>query len=269
VSLRAGAVDLHTHVIPALDDGPADLETAVALARAAAADGTGVLVATSHSDEVLQQRLDRGAMEQRADEVRRAVAGAAIPLTILVGVEIKLEPDTVGRLRRGELYPLNDSRYVLVEPPFSALPPYVDHALLELQAAGYVPVIAHPERNARVQEEPRRLYDWVVRGAMVQISAASVTGGHGRGAARIARLAVAHRLAHVLASDAHDPLRRPPRLRPARDVVAQWAGPDVAQALVDRHPRTIVEDGQLSLEAALPLEAEGDGGLLRRLFDRS
>ena len=268
MTLRPGAVDLHTHVLPALDDGPPDMETAVALARTAAADGTGVLLATSHSAEVLQYRLDRAALERRADEVRRALAGQGIEVTLLVGVEIYVEADTVGKLKRGELSTLNGSRYVLAEPPFEMLPLYFDEVLFQLQAAGYVPVVAHPERNAAVQREPRRLFDWVNRGALVQVSAPSVMGHFGRAARRVARLAIARRWAQVVASDAHDPIHRPPRLGEVRDLIAKEHGAELARKVVDDYPRAIVEDRVVVAEHARPPGDEREGGLLRRLWGR-
>ena len=268
MTLRPGAVDLHTHVLPALDDGPPDLETAVALARAAAADGTGVLLATSHSAEVLQYRLDRGALERRADEVRRALAGQGVEVTLLVGVEIYLESDTVGKLKRGELSTLNGTRYVLAEPPFEMLPLYFDEVLFQLQAAGYVPVVAHPERNVAVQREPHRLYEWVNRGALVQVSAPSVMGQFGRTAQRVARLAIARRWTQVVASDAHDPIRRPPHLREARDFIVKEHGAELARTLVDDFPRAIVENRDVAADEPLPPEEERDGGFLRRLLGR-
>ncbi len=226
------------------------------------------MVATSHSAEVLESRLDRAAMDGRLDEVRRAVAGAGIPVTILVGVEIFLDLDSAARLRRGELFTLNGSRYVLVEPPMDALPLYFDQALFELQTAGYIPVIAHPERNRTVQERPGRLYDWVVRGCYVQISTASVTGVFGRAAARLARLALAHRLAHVLASDAHDPVVRPPALRPACDMIAAIHGQSMVQALIDTHPRAIVQDQAVEAAEPIPLENRTAAGIVARLLGR-
>ncbi|MGI8916167.1 MAG: tyrosine-protein phosphatase [Chloroflexota bacterium] len=267
-TLLPGYVDLHTHILPALDDGPADLDTSIALVRAAAAGGSGVLVATSHSEEVLQHGGGGTAMAARLDEVRQAVALAGINVSLLLGSEIYLEPDTPARLRRQELLPLNGSRYVLVELPFQALPIYVDQTLFALQTEGYVPVIAHPERNAQVQREPEKLYTWVTHGALVQLSAISLLGGLGRAAARVCRLAITHHLCHAIASDAHDPLTRPPALQPAFVRLRDEFGPAVAQALLDDQPRAIVEDRPLDLPEPLPIEANSDGNVFWRLFGR-
>ena len=269
MSLLPGFVDLHTHIIPALDDGPADMDTAVALVRAAASGGTGVLVATSHSAEVLEQGGGQAGMLARLEEVKRAVAAAAINVSLLLGCEIYLEPDTLAHLQHQKLFPLNQSRYVLVELPFQALPIYLDQTIFSLQTAGYVPIIGHPERNAQVQREPERLFDWVTRGALLQMSAASLAGGFGRGAARVARLAISHHLCHAIASDAHDPAHRPPQLRPTFERLREEYGEAVAHALLDVQPRAIVEDRPLLVPEPLPLPTPGEGGAFRRLFGRT
>ncbi|HEY8742773.1 MAG TPA: CpsB/CapC family capsule biosynthesis tyrosine phosphatase, partial [Chloroflexota bacterium] len=162
MSLPRGFVDIHTHIIPAFDDGPEDMATAIALVRAAVAGGTGVLVATSHSAEILQHGGGFPGMQARLDAVKQAIADEGIQAALVLGSEIYLEPDTPERLQRQQLMALNGSRYVLVELPFQALPIYVDQTLFSLQTAGFVPVIGHPERNAQVQREPERLYGWVI-----------------------------------------------------------------------------------------------------------
>lgn len=268
MSLLPGFVDLHTHILPGLDDGPADLGTSVALVRAAVAGGTGVLVATSHSAEVLQSGGGEAGMEARLATVREAVAAADINVSLLLGTEVYLEPDTPNRLKQRAVLPLNGSRYVLVELPFQALPLYLEQTLFTLQADGYIPVIAHPERNAQVQREPAKLFDWVTRGMLVQMSAASLTGGHGRAAVRVCRLAIDHHLCHAVASDAHGPVTRPPTLQPAFTHLSAEYGPDVATALLDKQPRAIVEDRALALPDPLPLQAGANGNVFQRLFGR-
>lgn len=269
MNLPAGFVDLHTHLIPALDDGPPDLATAVAIVRAAAATGTGVMVATSHSAEVLQSGAGRDGLQTMLDAVRDAVGAAGITVTLLLGTEIFLEPDTPARLQSGAVASLNGSRYVLVELPFQSIPMYLDATLFALQAAGFVPVIAHPERNVLVQREPQRLAAWVERGALIQISAASVLGGFGRAAGQVARLAVAHHLCHAVASDAHDPRSRPPQLDTVDAALREEFGPATARRLLDEQPRAIVEDRPLTPPEPLPLDPAGDHGLLRRVFGRA
>lgn len=268
MSLPFGFVDIHSHVIPNLDDGPAELETAVALVRAASDGGTAVLVATGHSEEIIQTGGGRDAMERRLHTVREAVADAGIAITLLLGAEIYLESDTPARLQRGEVFPINGSRYILVELPFQALPIYLDQTLFQLQTAGYVPVIAHPERSAPIQVDPQPLYDWVTRGSLVQISAASLTGGFGRAAARVARLAVSHHLCHAVASDAHDPVHRAPLLAPAFALLRDEFGLEVARSLLVIQPRAIVENATLSPADPQPIQPESNGGFFQRFFRR-
>lgn len=269
MTLPSGFVDLHAHVLPGIDDGPPDLATSVALLRAAADGGTAAIVATTHSAEVLQMGFDAAAMEARMAEVQAAAQEAGVAIEVAYGAEIFVESDSVQRLTEGRLFPLHHTRYVLIEPPFGALPLYLNQALFELQTNGYIPILAHPERNSEVQEQPRRLEEWAARGAFIQMSAASLLGGFGRAAQRTAKLAIGRRLCHVIASDAHDPVRRPPMLRPAYDAVAREFGAATAQALFVTHPAAVYAGQMLHPPEPLPLEPATTSGLFRRLLGRS
>jgi protein-tyrosine phosphatase len=259
-------VDIHTHILPALDDGPRDLDVAVALVRAAVADGTSVLVATSHSDEVRALRLDRTRLESRLDVVRQAVAGAGIAVNLLTGVEVHLEQASVQHLLSGNVCTLNDSRYVLAEPPMGTLPASFDSTLAHLQQAGFIPVIAHPERNFSVTREFDHLRRWAAQGYVIQLTAASLTGGFGRRSAKVAWEAISQGLAHVVASDAHDALHRPPTLSTAFYDVVQGAGADIATLLFDANPRAILENREPEAPRAVALDTSGTEGL--GIFDR-
>lgn len=231
-------VDLHTHVLPGIDDGCRTLEQSVDLVRAAAADGIRVLAATPHvradfpTDAATMQRLVR--------EVRRAVADEGIPVDVLPGGELALD--------RLELLPLDDLRsfglggnpaMLLLEFPYAGWPLDLADRAFQLQTTGITPVLAHPERNAEVQAAPERLAPLVERGVLVQVTAASLEGRLGRSAEKAARALVERELAHLLASDAHTPDVRRVGLRGAAaavgdDALAAWLTHDVPRALVDR-----------------------------------
>lgn len=245
MTLPPGRVDIHSHLIPALDDGPDTLETAIEVVRLAAIDGTAVMVATSHSDEVRASRLDKLRLDSRLDEVRQAVAAHGIGVTLLVGVEVFLDLETAKLLRDGTFTTLNASRYALVEPPMSMLADYFDEALFRVLAAGYTPIIAHPERNISVRHDPSRMYAWASKGALLQVTAGSLLGQSGNRAARIAMEGIGKGWIRIVASDAHHPTRRPPQLAEAQRAVAAAHGEDLAQQLFDDNPRAVVEDREL------------------------
>jgi len=253
-------IDLHSHVLPGVDDGAATLEDSVAMARAAAADGIRWLAATPH----VRDDYPTGAetMERLVRVVREAIERAGIALELLPGGEIALERLDVSDsddLRRFGLG--GNPRYLLVEFPYVGWPLGVEERLFALRAKGVVPVLAHPERNHEVQEDPERLGSLVHSGCLVQVTAASLDGRLGRSSAACGRALVDTGLAHMIASDAHHPSVRAIGMSAATRAVGS---PELARWLTVDVPRAIVDD--------LPLperpEQAARGGLLGR-FRRS
>lgn len=195
-------IDLHAHVLPGIDDGPATLESSLALARAAAADGVEWMAATPHVRA--DYPTDAATMTRLVGELRVAFAAEGLPLELLPGGEVAL--DRVRRLPVAELQSFGlggNPGYLLVEFPYHGWPLDLPELLFRLVAQGVTPVLAHPERNDVVQEAPQRLEALVASGCLVQLTAASAAGRLGRRPRAAAMQLLELGLAHVLASDAH------------------------------------------------------------------
>jgi len=233
-------IDIHTHIIPDLDDGPPDMKTSVGMGRVAAEEGIEAIISTSHSEEVANLGLE--AMQARLEAVREAWVAAGLNIRLEMGVEIFLRPDTPSALKSGALWPLAGSRYVLVETPYQPWPTYADQTLFNLQLAGYIPILAHPERYIPIQNDPNRMYALVERGVLAQVTAAALLGEHGSVSRRCAETLVRHNLAHFLSSDAHGLTvrRRMPQLREALRVAEGLVGAEAAGALVQENPANIL-----------------------------
>ena len=226
-------IDLHSHVLPGLDDGARDLAEAVAICEAAAADGIEVLAATPHVREDYPTTADE--MEAALTRVRDAVGAT---LRLVPGGELAL--DELGRpadeLRRLGLG--GNPSYLLVETPYFGWPLDLGERLFQLQAAGITPVLAHPERNADVEARPGLLEPLVASGVLVQLTAASVDGRLGRRSRTAAHTLLELGLAHLVASDAHAPTLRAVGLSSAAravgdDDLARWLTVDVPRAILD------------------------------------
>jgi protein-tyrosine phosphatase len=223
-------IDLHSHVLPGLDDGAADLEEALAICAAAAADGIEVLAATPHVRDDYPTSPE--GMERALEELR----AAAPPVEVVRGAELDLaELDRpIDELRR---YALGGSSYLLVETPYFGWPLDLADRLFRLRVQGFRAVLAHPERNPDVQEQPDLLEPIVATGTLVQLTGASVDGRVGGRARACARTLLDRRLAHLIASDAHAPAIREVGLGPAvaslkDDVLARWLTLDVPRAVL-------------------------------------
>ena len=198
-------IDLHSHILPGLDDGVRTLEESVELAREAAAGGVEAIAATPHVRRDFPTSAD--GMEAALREVQDAVAAAGIAIRVLAGGELALEQ--LGQRDPGELRRFGlggNPAYLLVETPYHGWPLDVEDRFFRLRAAGITPVLAHPERNADVRSDLERVRRLVRAGTLVQVTASSLDGRGGRRARETALELVREGLVHLVASDLEDPL---------------------------------------------------------------
>jgi len=197
-------IDLHSHILPGLDDGSRTVEDARALARRAAEDGVTAIAATPHVRSDYPTQADE--MERGVSRLREDFLAEGIDIEVLPGGEIDLgmlaSLDDDG-LRRFTL--AQSGRYLLLEFPYTGWPAGLEETVYGLGLRGLLPILAHPERNREVQSKPARLAEPVRMGALVQLTAASLDGRIGRSSQTAANKLLELRLAHVLASDAHTP----------------------------------------------------------------
>lgn len=229
-------IDLHSHILPGLDDGVETIAEAVELARLCREDGVRALAATPHVRA--DYPTTPAEMESGVERVREALRSERVDLELIHGGELDLEEfprldgDALRRFSYGQR-----GRYVLLEFPYTGWPRPLELALARLSGEGLRALIAHPERNASVQERPERLETLVESGALVQVTAASVDGRLGRRTATAARRLLELGLAHVLASDAHAPDVRSAGLAAAAEAVGNGA---LARYLTEEAPAAIL-----------------------------
>lgn len=237
-------VELHFHLLPGLDDGPADLAESIELARLAEADGTHTIVATPHvrADMVTDVR----ALGERVAEVQRALDAEGLALQVLAGGE--LGDDMVGRLSQRELESIAQgpprARWLLLEAPFDAIDEGFHVAAAELRDRGFGVLVAHPERSSDAAfDGSAGLRRELREGALAQVNAQSITGDHGPAAREAAFALIGEGLVGVVSSDAHGP-SRPPLLGEARaQLVANGVEVGVAAALTATGPHGLLARG--------------------------
>lgn len=234
-------LDLHCHLLPAIDDGAIDLPMSLEMARIAAGDGIHTVACTPH--------IYPGVYENSAAGIRTAIATLqgeldqrGIMLRLVEGADVHLDPGLLAGLRDGCVPTLAGSRYLLLEPPHHVAPPRFEEAVFELKAAGYVPVITHPERLTWVETHYDVFTRMSQRGAWMQITAGALTGRFGRRVRYWGERFVAEGHAMLLATDAHHPQRRPPLLAEAKEAAAALVGSEEAHHLVVTRPQGIVDD---------------------------
>lgn len=225
-------IDIHHHCLPGVDDGPGDWSDALELCHRAADEGIDTIIATPH---VLRGRWtspDPQAVARLVSEMNDKLGGSP---RIIAGSEYYFGHDAAAVLEsRDAVTPLANSTYVLIEFASTHVPPRVEVALHQIQLAGWIPIIAHPERNAAFQQKPGRLAELVSLGAKAQVTLASVVGGFGSHAQTAAEILLDREIVHFLATDAHDLDRRPPTVRQTQPRFEErWGAERFRQLTID------------------------------------
>ena len=251
-------IDLHCHLLPGIDDGAKDSGESLEMARLFVAEGVTTVACTPH--------IFPGVYDNRGPEIRRRVAllqseidAADIPLRLVTGGDVHIAPDLVAKLKSGEALSLNDSRYVLVEPPHHVLPPRMDELFFNLLSAGFVPILTHPERMTWIDRNYDMLRQLVKSGAWMQITAGALLGTFGREPKRWSERMLREGMVHVVASDAHGPTRRPPMMKAAFRALETAVGEAEALNLVLNRPKAILQNkacGEVDPPAAIPSKAK-------------
>jgi len=230
-------IDIHSHVLPGLDDGARTMEESVAMIHMAAADGTTDIVATPHASP--NYAYDRTVVEELAGQLR---AQAPPAIRIHCGCDFHLSVENIrDAIINPSKYVIAETTYVLVESPEFIDIRAMDLVLHDLVAAGLIPIITHPERNRVLQKEAGVLRKWADRECLVQITAQSILGEFGRTAKRSAEEMLQHGAVNFVASDAHDTEHRPPILSKAYEKVKKRYGPGMADALFKGNPSQVLE----------------------------
>jgi protein-tyrosine phosphatase len=264
---RAGfaVTDIHSHVLPALDDGARTWESALAMCRLYVEQRVTTVVATPHMCDprypVTVEAVRRGVVE-----LTQRCQSEDIPLTILPGGDVRLMPELLEWVDQDEVLTLGDAgRYLLLELPAQTVPP-IGGLLEELGRRGIRVVVSHPERNMELWWRPTRLAELVEFGCLVQLTGDSLLGRFGRRARRCSEQFLAAGLVDVVASDAHSHVGRAPAFGEIRQRLAELVGEDAGRRLLSDNPQCLAHGQPLRrVSSAKANEEEGAGraGLVR------
>lgn len=246
-------IDIHTHILPGVDDGARNLEEALAMARIAVADGITHLFATPHTKS--HPSLSRHGVLEQVARLQAELDAANIPLKLLSGHEVRLHNNFFDDWMEDMAGPLGNSCYVLAEPLFNHYDKHTDEMLFELFDRGYTPVMAHPERIGPIQDNLALLEPFLGRGGLTQITATSLTGQDTKLARKTAEEMLRNGMVHIIASDAHKPYHRPPALSSAREIAAGWVGSAQATLMVVDVPGAIVNNQPVAPETLANLSS--------------
>jgi protein-tyrosine phosphatase len=237
-------VDIHSHVLWGMDDGSPTIEVSLEMLRMAAEAGTTDIVATPHSNGEFVYRP-----EMIDEQIRVLNEKTGTKPKIHRGCDLHLSYDNIMEaLETPAKFSINGNRYLLVECSDLHIAGTMDRVLDQLLGVDLVPIVTHPERNPILQKEMSKLEKWVDLGCLVQVTALSVLGGFGKKAGAAAHKLLADGMVHVIASDAHDPVHRHPKLDEAFRAIGQQYGEGVAKLLFEENPGKIIRGQFVSNE---------------------
>ncbi len=227
--------DLHSHLLPSIDDGAPDFETSLAMARAYVEQGVKCVACTPHILPGLYHNTGPQ-IRQAVAELQRRLDDADVRLKLVTGADNHIVPDFVAGLKRGHLLTLADSCYVLVEPPHHIAPARLEDLFFSILLGGYVPVLTHPERLSWIESKYDVMTRLAARGVWMQITSGSLCGRFGRRPRYWAERLMEEGLVHILATDAHNMNSRPPDLLEGRMQAERLVGAEEARHLVVTRP---------------------------------
>ncbi|MBN2413809.1 tyrosine protein phosphatase [candidate division KSB1 bacterium] len=237
-------IDTHSHVLAYCDDGAPNWEISLEMLRDAENDGIAELVCTPHI-------LSRGELENETElwslykELLKLAENAQIAIKIHMGSELYVYPELKIEKRISTL--AQNGKYFLAEFPMALIPEFVPQLFFDLLMEGKTPVIAHPERNGGFIENPKKAYEFVERGSLLQLTAGSLLGIFGRTIQTVAEQLIDANLVHIIATDAHNLSSRPLRLKEAFLYVQEKWGDERARALCYENPKKLIQGQQINI----------------------
>lgn len=196
-------IDIHSHILPGVDDGAQTIEDAINMAKLAVEEGITKIIATPHhqNSKYFNKKQD---IIERVAKLNENLQKENIPLEVLPGQETRIYGELIEDIEKGDILPLNQTNYIFIELPSGHIPRYTEQLLFDIQLKGYTPIIVHPERNAGVMENPDKLLNIVKKGALTQVTAGSISGRFGKKIQKLSLQLIEANLTHFISSDAHN-----------------------------------------------------------------
>ena len=256
-------IDLHSHILPCLDDGARNMDEALEMCRIAETDGIHTIIASPHCGNGVYNN-DEKTILPVLESIKEAVREKGIYVKIIPSVEIHINPEIVTFFKQNSRLLLG-GRYVFLELPSQSIPLYTGEFLFKMKLKGFIPIITHPERNTIIQSDTSVLKKWVEGGTIVQVTAMSLTGEFGEKVRKVSLKMVQSGLVHFIATDAHSPNRRKPILSKGRKVLEEILDSNQAKAMVEDIPRKIL-NGEVIESMEIQNSSRTSSSFISRFF---
>ncbi len=258
-------IDIHCHILPKVDDGSKSLEESIEMAKIAQGEGIKKIVNTSHYhyDFKFKKGME---LKNILMDFNEKLKEENIDIEVFLGNELFYTEDLIGKFDELDFYSLNDSRYVLIEFSTSNFPKNLTDVVYEMKLRKYIPILAHVERYAKIQENPNIIYDCINEGALIQINASSLIGRNGTEAQKTSNILMDNKMVHFIATDAHSSTKRRPLLKEAYNYVKDGYGEDISKKLFIENQECILNNEHVDI--LIPDKYIEKKSLFKRLFKR-
>lgn len=246
-------IDIHCHILPGVDDGSRRIDESIEMAKIYIENGIEKVIATPHYIE----DINPATFEENKivlENLKKALKDEGLELEIYLGNEIYASPNTLEHIMEKRVATLNGTKYVLVEMPMFDVPMYMENIIYELCIKGYAPIIAHPERNSKIQEDPNILYEFLTRGALAQLNLPSIEGRYGEASKRTGELLLKHNMIHFVGTDAHSPRSRSPRVKKSLGILKDLVDDEIFKNITYVNGEALLENRAISIDEPIKYE---------------
>lgn len=248
-------IDIHSHILPFVDDGAVDMNMSVKMAKIYLEQGIKMVVATPHYIEYSSNTTVEG-NTKILKLLREELKKEDLDLEIFLGNEILSSMDIIRYVKDGITSTLNGTKYVLVELPMYDLPLYIESMIYDLLLNGYIPIIAHPERNSKIIEDPNILYRYIELGALSQLNLPSLEGKYGQDVKETAKILLENNMIHFVGTDAHSKRVRSPMVRDSLKILRDLVSKEYYDNLTFKNAELLLENKYINIKD--PIEYEKD-----------
>lgn len=250
-------IDIHSHILFNVDDGAEDMEESITMAKIYLDNGIKKVIATPHYIEGFENSSKDNNVKV-LEKLKEALKLEGLELDIYIGNEIYVDIGILNLLEEGKVATLNNSRYVLLEFPMFDIPIYSYDVVYNLLLKDYVPIIAHPERNRNIVDNPNILYELINKGALAQLNLPSLEGKYGERIKTTAETLLQHNMIHFVGTDAHSKDKRAPNVKNGVKLLKGLVDQQTFEEIVYLNPSKVIEDELVKPDA--PIKYKESGG---------
>ncbi len=243
-------IDIHSHILPKVDDGSNSIEMSISMAKQYIESGIKEVIATPHFIEDSFNK-DLKANKKALEYLNEQLKNNNIPLKVYLGNEIYASMTTIEDVISGKASSLNNSKYILMELPMYDIPIYFEDLIYGLLLKGYTPIIAHPERNSRIMDEPNILYNFIEKGALAQLNLPSLEGMYGKSVQSCAKILLEHKMIHFVGTDAHTNRTRSPKVSEAINKLKKIVGEEEFTKITSTHGQLVIQNQIIIIDQPL------------------